>query len=46
MTVALHGDIRANHCKIGEWWAVCQPGKNGIHPYSREQHGDLPVNVG
>ena len=18
-------------CKGGEWWAVCQPGKNGIH---------------
>ena len=31
--VALHGDIRVNHRKIGEWWAVCQPGKDGIHPY-------------
>ena len=31
--VALHGEIRVNHHKIGEWWAVCQPGKNGIHPY-------------
>ena len=31
--MALHGDIRVNHCKIGEWWAVCQPGKDGIHPY-------------
>lgn len=33
MTVALHGDIRVNHCKGGEWQAVCQPGKDGIHPY-------------
>ena len=31
--MALHGDIRVNHRKIGEWWAVCQPGKDGIHPY-------------
>ena len=31
--MALHGDIRVNHCKVGEWWAVCQPGKDGIHPY-------------
>ena len=31
--MALHGDIRVNHCKIGEWWAACQPGKNGTHPY-------------
>lgn len=31
--MALHGDIRVNHRKIGEWQAVCQPGKDGIHPY-------------
>ena len=31
--VALHGEIRVNHRKIGEWQAVCQPGKDGIHPY-------------
>ena len=31
--VALHGEIRVNHRKIGEWQAVCQPGKNSIHPY-------------
>ena len=31
--MALHGDIRVNHHKIGEWQAVCQPGKDGIHPY-------------
>lgn len=31
--MALHGEIRVNHRKIGEWQAVCQPGKDGIHPY-------------
>ena len=29
----IRGPIRVNHHKIGEWWAVCQPGKDGIHPY-------------
>lgn len=31
--MSLHGDIRVNHHKIGEWQAQCQPGKDGIHPY-------------
>ena len=29
----IRGPIRVNHRKIGEWQAVCQPGKDGIHPY-------------
>ena len=29
----IRGPIRVNHHKIGEWQAVCQPGKDGIHPY-------------
>jgi len=31
--MAIHGDIRINHRKIGDWQAVCQPGSDGIHPY-------------
>ena len=29
----IRGPIKINHHKIGEWQAVCQPGKDGIHPY-------------
>ena len=29
----IRGPIKVNHRKIGEWQAVCQPGKDGIHPY-------------
>ena len=29
----IRGPFKVNHHKIGEWWAVCQPGKDGIHPY-------------
>ena len=36
--MALHGDIRVNHRKIGEWQAVCQPGKDGIERTSDDRH--------
>ena len=34
----IRGPIKVNHHKIGEWWAVCQPGKDGIERTSDDRH--------
>ena len=31
--MTLHGDLRVNHRKIGEWWATRQPGTVDVHHY-------------
>lgn len=31
--MTLHGDLRINHRKIGEWWATRQPGTVDVHHY-------------